>query len=169
MGGLKSALDKERKAAKKHDDDAAAAAAEAERKRQEAALSESEKTAKRMAELEKTNADLAERWKGAQARESLRQTAAKLSITFANAQAESDAIGFALGAVKVADDGTVEEAETALKTVIKDRPYLVKAENTEGRGTPRPDTSGKVKSGQLSDEEKKRLADKYGVKAEYIS
>ena len=164
VGGLKSALEKERKTAKKRDDEAA----EAERKRQEAALSESEKAAKRLAELEKTNVDLAERWKGAQAREALRTTAGKLAIAFANAQAEADAIGFALGAAKIGEDGTVEDAETVLKTVIKDRPYLVRTEGGEGRGTPRPDPNAKTKAGQMSDEEKKRLAERYGVKTEFV-
>jgi hypothetical protein len=165
VGGLKSALDKERTAAKKR----AEKEAEDERKRQEAALSETERAAKRVSDLEKANAELADKWKAAQARESLRTAAGKAQIVFANAQAEADAIGFALQAVKVADDGTVEEAETALKQVIKDRPYLVKVDNGgDGRGTPRPDPQARAKGGQMTDEEKRELAAIYGVKAEYL-
>jgi hypothetical protein len=164
--GLKSALDKERAAAKKRQDKEA----DEERKRQEAALSETEKAAKRVADLEKSNTELADKWRAAQAREALRAAAGKAGIVFAGAQAEADAIGFAMSAVKVSDDGSVEEAETALKQIVKDRPYLVKAQSSgDGRGTPRPDGNPKPGAQRMSDDEKREFAALYGLNPKYLT
>lgn len=161
--GLRSALDKERKAARKRDDEIA----EAKRKADEAALSELDKANKRLKELETANAELSAKQRTAVARDALRLAAGKAKIEFASQQAELDALAFALAAATIGDDGSIEDADSVWKAIVKERDYLVKKvtppagdTNATRRGT----SSGPV----LSEEERREFAATYGIDPRYL-
>lgn len=161
--GLRSALEKERKAAKKRDDEIT----EAKRKADEAALSELEKATRRLKELETANAELTAKQRTAAAREALRLSASKGKIEFASAQAEADALALALAAVTLSDDGAIENADDVWKAIIKERDYLVK-KATQPAGdtsaTKRGTSSGPV----LTEEERREFAATYGIDPRYL-
>lgn len=166
VGGLKSALDKERRANKRRDDAEAKAKADAEA----AKLGEVEKRDKRVRELEAENQALLEKIRISEARDALMVAAEKIKVTFASQQALQDAIRFALESAEFDDDGHIGKPEEALKAAIKDRQFLIKH---NGQPAPSaPDTNAGDKGGSktpIHDEQSKReLAARYGVKPQYI-
>ncbi len=161
--GLKSALEKERKANKKREEDAQRKADEAKN----AELSDLQKAQKRLADLEKANADLQTAQRLSAAREALRLAAGKAKIEFVSATAEADALEFALKAATIGEDGTVENLDDVWKTIARDREYLIK------RGaTPAPQTNAGARGGSStpvrSEDEKREFAAVYGVNPQYI-
>lgn len=124
--GLKSALDKERKANKKRDDEAIRKEQEA----RDAQLSEADKASKKIAQLEQERNELQQAMRLIQAREALAVAAEKEKIEFASPQAMRDAFEIALQAAEFDDEGKLQGALTLLKASIKDRDYLLKKQAT---------------------------------------
>lgn len=161
-GGLRSALDKERRANKKRDDEAARLAREAD----EAKLGEVDKLKKQLEAIKTERETLAQQVKAQAARDALLIVAEKVKIEFASKIAEQDAIRFALEGATFDEDGAIKDGEKTLTKVITDRPYLVKTPIAQGS------TNAAARGGSTTpvmDEAAKRdLAARYGVKAEHI-
>ena len=129
VGGLKSALDKERKANQKRDAEAAKKQKEAE----DAQLSEVERLKKQIAELSKEREELSKAQLQIAARDALLAHAEKIGLVFATKVAEQDTIRFALESVEITDDGKVSNADKVLRAIVEERPYLIKpAQATTG-------------------------------------
>lgn len=163
INGLKSALEKERRANKRREDEAEAA----RRKAQEAELSELQKAQKRLAELEQANQALQAAQRISQAREALRQAAGKARLEFVSPAAEADALDIALKLSTFDDDGQIGNADEVWKTIVKERDYLIKRADR-----PAGDTNAGARGGSSkpvrTDDEKRELAAIYGVRPEYI-
>lgn len=163
-GGLKSALDKERKANKKRDDDAARKAQEA----QEAQLSEAEKAQKKLAQIEKERDELAAQMRQIRAREALVLVAEKEKIEFASPQAMRDAFEIALKAAEFDDDGQLQGPASLLKASIKDRDYLLKKPTAQPPGDTSATKRGESSAPVMDEETKREFAAIYGIDPRYL-
>lgn len=115
-----------------------------DKERQEADLSELEKTKKRLAELEEAYTKASETAKALQLRHAFSRAIAAANLKFASQQAEDDAYELAdKGSIEITDD-KITGMDEAIKALQKSRPYLFSNEKDGVPGTPkRPDKAAK--------------------------
>jgi hypothetical protein len=163
--GLKSALDKERRANKKRDDEAANAAKAA----QDAQLSEVDKATKQAEQLKQERDSLAQQLRLINAREALIIAAEKQKVEFASAQAQRDALDIALKDAEFDDDGRLTGAEALLKSALKDRDYLIKRQPTVPAGATNAAERGSSTTPVMTDEERREVALRIGIDPRYLT
>jgi len=133
---------------------------ETERKRQEAELSETERLKKQLAEAKAAQEQLVVNMRETQTRAAVERMAATMRFHDpADAYALAD-----LSTVTVGEDGKIEGIDTALKTLAKAKPHLIRQEqpanlNAQNR------TNG---AAAMSDEDAERLAATYGVRPDLV-
>lgn len=162
--GLKTALEKERKANKKRDDEEARKAKEA----QDAQLSEADKINKRLAALQQERDQLAAQVRLTQAREALVIAAEHDKIEFASAQAMRDAFEIALKAAEFDDEGKLQNPAALLKASIKDRDYLLKRQAITPAGDTNVAARGESSAPVMDEQTKLEFAAIYGIDPRYL-
>lgn len=132
---------------------------EAEQKRKEKEMGEVEKLQSKISEMEKKNKELLTNLTTSRFKSAIRKTATELR--FRNTD---DAEAFLnIGDFEQNDDGQFEGIDTALKQLVKERPYLIdKTPPVDTDGTKR----GTTNQNQDAKARKNSAAQRYGIQSE---
>ena len=166
VGGLKSALDKERKAAKKRQEDQEAA----EKKKREGEMSEVEKLTARFNEAEKARLEAEARVNDLTLRQAFYDAAEEVKAVFASAQARKDAWRLSdVASVTIGDDGKVAGMAEVIKAMQKSHGYLFGPPPAPASGID-AEKRGEQKTPQMFADEaaKNEFAAIYGVKPQFV-